>query len=348
MADLVSGSSDLKADAAPTRRFLEFAEDVGLPIRNWPAHLREQAEAAKSDRLVPATLIIDLLQVSALLSGRGDVGVAFSDWVTLRRLGPVSLLWDHCATFHDALVRTRKYMDLENPALSLNIEERGSEVALVHAVEMQSAYGSSQFLEAVIASTVKLGRLILGKDWTGLRVEMSHDASDYSRFKRNFFRCPIVYSEDRCAVVCRREDLFRLSAQGDAHTLAFLEDQMDDALRELPSDFVRRVEALVALRLAGGLATLPVIALLAGVSRRTLQRRLGEAGATFGDILRLVRKRKAEDYLRGARTPNLTQLAYLLGFSDASAASRFVKAEYDVTGRQLRGQLTTASAKRPS
>lgn len=329
---------ELLADAGAVRRFLEFSRQIGLTLDMLEPDLAELANRAREDRLAPSHLIVDLLQLYGIQSGRDDLGVAFSDWVNLRNLGPVSILWDHSPTFHDAMSRTKKYMALENPLLALDIAAEGDEVALVHFLSGSTRYGSSQFLEAVLASTVRIGRLVLGQDWTPLRIEIAHSAPDDQRFKRRFFRCPIHHSQDRYAVVCSREDMIRVSPSVDPHMLAFLEEHLSDAVREWPTDFIHRIEELASAKLAGGHATLPLVALLAGVSERTLQRRLRAAGLSFADILDIVRKRRAEEYFRSERQPNLIQLAYLLGYSDSSTASRFLRTKLGVNSRQLQSQ----------
>jgi len=63
---------------------------------------------------------------------------------------------------------------------------------------------------------------------------------------------------------------------------------------------------------------------LLGTSSRTLQRQLFEAGTTFREILRDVRHDLALRYLRD-RTCSITEVAFLLGFSETAAFSRAFK-----------------------
>jgi hypothetical protein len=53
---------------------------------------------------------------------------------------------------------------------------------------------------------------------------------------------------------------------------------------------------------------------------------LGEQGRSFADIVLAVRKRVAEDYFLSEPRPQLTELAYRLGFADATVAGRFLAA----------------------
>lgn len=56
-----------------------------------------------------------------------------------------------------------------------------------------------------------------------------------------------------------------------------------------------------------------------------MQRRLAEHGVSFSQLLDEVRMRVADEYFRTAPRPNLAVLAHRLGYSEASAASRFLR-----------------------
>lgn len=60
-----------------------------------------------------------------------------------------------------------------------------------------------------------------------------------------------------------------------------------------------------------------------GMTERTLLRRLKDEGTTFADVLRQLREERAFQYLQqGVR---LSEVAYLLGFSDNGTFSRAFK-----------------------
>lgn len=62
---------------------------------------------------------------------------------------------------------------------------------------------------------------------------------------------------------------------------------------------------------------------------RTMQRRLAQSGLTFADVLERVRRRTADEYFRLDARPNLTELAYRLGYNSASSASRYLRTHLD-------------------
>jgi hypothetical protein len=111
-------------------------------------------------------------------------------------------------------------------------------------------------VEATLSLQVRILRLVLGADWSPVRVEFDHPPPRNLNLHRTFFRCPTAFGADRSAVVIRREEMKRTNPNGNAHLLAYLERQLAATMRPSVRDFVRQVEELVAAHLAGGQATL--------------------------------------------------------------------------------------------
>ena len=78
---------------------------------------------------------------------------------------------------------------------------------------------------------------------------------------------------------------------------------------------------MLSERLRGHAPTLDEMAEALGTSGRTLRRRLQSEGQTFHGLLDEVRLAVAKRHIE-ARTLSLPELAFLLGFSEASAFHR--------------------------
>ena len=73
------------------------------------------------------------------------------------------------------------------------------------------------------------------------------------------------------------------------------------------------------------------------MSPRTLRRRLSEEGATHRDVLDGLRRELALRYL-GERV-NILEIAFMLGFSNASNFHRAFKRWMDITPEEYRARL---------
>ena len=78
------------------------------------------------------------------------------------------------------------------------------------------------------------------------------------------------------------------------------------------------VQQLITNLLPSGQPKIDAVAQELGMSSRTLMRRLADQGLTYKSLLDEVRRKLALQYLKDRRI-NLKQVAYLLGYSEASA-----------------------------
>lgn len=328
------------AHAGAMRQFVLFARSTGLSLDEiLDEELKAVADSSATAERVPASAMVDMMQVCAAVSGRPDLGVAFAMWGNLRGYGPLSLLWDHCPTLAEMFRVNQRYVHLESAALATRIEEEGDETAVRHLLLVPVRYGGSQFIEGTMALGMRVARLILGEDWAPLRFEFDHSAPRDTRYLRGILRCPMEFRADRNAMVVRKSDMTRPSPAGNAHMLAYLERHMASMDQVRPVDLLQQVEQFIAANLMNGGATLPNVAALSAMSPRTLQRQLSARGVSFADVLAGVRKRTAEEYFRTESRPNLTQLAYRLGYADASAASRYLRTHLDTGTRAFRASI---------
>ncbi len=324
------------AHAGAMRQFIQFSRIEGIDLAKvCPADLHGYIEQACEEDWLPASAQVDVLQAASIGAGRPDLGMAFAMWCNLRGFGPVSPMWGHCTTLDEASRLTRRYMHLESAAMRASTDIKGHEAAMHHVLMVPARFGGSQFLEATLTLQLRVARLMLGEDWTPIRLELTHPAPACTHHHDVLFRCAIRFEADRCALVFRKSDLHRPSKRGNPEILAVLEQQLAEADRRWPGDLQQQVRYFIACNLADRRANLPYVAGLAGLSIQGLQRRLAERGTSFAMMLEDVRKQTAEEYYRTARRPNLTELSHRLGYTDASGASRFLRQHMATGARAL-------------
>jgi AraC-like DNA-binding protein len=128
---------------------------------------------------------------------------------------------------------------------------------------------------------------------------------------------------------------------GDAALYSFLEEHALAALASRPKsdDLVDRLRQGIRDALKQGEPNIERIATRLALSGRTLQRRLSDLGTSFQAVLDDVRFDLARAYLRDARL-DITQVAYLLGYSELRAFDRAFKRWANITPRDWREQAT--------
>ncbi|MCV2369478.1 AraC family transcriptional regulator [Roseateles oligotrophus] len=93
---------------------------------------------------------------------------------------------------------------------------------------------------------------------------------------------------------------------------------------------VQAVRERIRTQLMHDSAQLPAVAAALGLSARTLQRRLAEVEASFTALVEAVRREQVQQYLRDPSL-SLTEIAFLLGFSEQSNFNHAFRAWFGCT-----------------
>lgn len=177
--------------------------------------------------------------------------------------------------------------------------------------------------ELALAAATSLSREVSGGSFAATSVQVVRPASQGDPEFEAFFQCPVLYGSARDALTLKPADLYRPNKLGDAGLSAFFERHLDRELDEIgePDRLVDDVLAQINDALSEGAPTVTYIAGRLGMSRRTLQRRLADAGWSFQDVVTQARQRLAQHLLRHTDYA-LAEVAFLTGFADQSTFSR--------------------------
>ncbi|MEW4937967.1 helix-turn-helix domain-containing protein [Acinetobacter baumannii] len=126
----------------------------------------------------------------------------------------------------------------------------------------------------------------------------------------------------------------------DAALVAILEKHADKLLASLPhiDEITDQVRKQIAYLLHQGEPTIEQLAERLNYSRRTLQRRLTEAGTNFRKELNIVRYELAKSYLKDLRL-QIVEIALLLGYAEHSPFTRAYKEWSGKTPQQAREEM---------
>jgi AraC-like DNA-binding protein len=102
-----------------------------------------------------------------------------------------------------------------------------------------------------------------------------------------------------------------------------------------PEDFARGVSRIVTTLSANGSPSIRAVAGTLGMSTRTVQRRLGDAGVTYARVAAEARAALARHML-GDATAKVADVAQTLGYSDAGHFSRAFLRWTGITPREFR------------
>lgn len=125
---------------------------------------------------------------------------------------------------------------------------------------------------------------------------------------------------------------------------AYFEKQCERSREAFSSDpaFTALVRQRLAASMHGARLSMAAVARSLGMSPRSLHRRLSDEGTSFNDLLDEVRRHFAEQYLARERLA-ISEVAYLVGFSDPSAFFKAFRRWTGVTPSEFRLSLPASA-----
>jgi AraC-like DNA-binding protein len=280
--------------------------------------------AAASDR-IPVGLTTDVLEQCAVRLGDPLFGLKYAQGADPRILGPISLFWRYAPTLRYSNAFSARVLHMHYEGFAVVLDVDGGEASFVQQMDGDLRRAGRQFVEANLSFSLRLCRWILGTDWSPLRIALAHppscDPADYV----DVLRAPVLFGAEEDALVVRTSDLDRKSDGHDPELLEFVERSLIAQADEQPLQFGQRLARTIDTLLAMKSAKLATAASALGMSPRSLQRRLTEAGTSFQAVLAERRHAIIEAASAGGRRAPLAVLAERTGYSDPSAVSRFIR-----------------------
>jgi AraC-like DNA-binding protein len=183
-------------------------------------------------------------------------------------------------------------------------------------------YGHRHVADRALQPMLTAIRYYLGPDWTPTLVECDYERPLHWRKLEELFGAPIVFNSSTNSIVfpsrLLSQPAMREPALADRITYADLRRM---SFRRPPRTSVEATREVIRARIAEPLDDIEGTASLLGLSRRTLQRQLSDAGITYRDLLEQVRLERSLELLRDS-SASITQIALAVGYSDVTSLSR--------------------------
>lgn len=323
---------------------IEFAERCGVPA----ADLLDDVELDASLLSHPSTVIesavlIDAVAFTARASGQRDFGLKIAAIDDVRALKPVAFLAGHRGTIGEALAAGARQLRAHNSALDYELITDGPHY--VHRLRLgaRGKYSSAPYIEMCLALHVRFCALLAGETWRPEYVAFTHDREADPAAYRRAFGAPVRFGQNQNALIARRADFDRPIDRDNPRVRDLLQALAEIQERESREDIVVRLGPVLRSLLAADDASATRAAKVLGLSPRTLQRHLAERGTTFQMVLDDVRLALVREH-QSRPGMKLAELAPILGFSEASAVSRFLRATGGFKRRKKNDPATQPAA----
>jgi AraC-like DNA-binding protein len=270
---------------------------------------------------LPADATVNLWRVAVAHTGDPAFGLEAARYVTQTTFHGLGVAVLASATLRDGINRLVRYNRLVSDASELSLEITSREARLSLRPRAGFEGPAYEVTDAVMALITRTCRLVTNRSFAltaaYCRRPLPSDLWPYDRL----YRCPIHFGADEDTLVFDAEQLEQTLVMANPE----LARHNDEAVREYLAridhgSVIDQVRSQLVNRLADR-PTPQMVARALGMSQRSLQRRLHEHGTSYENVLGEVRKELACAFLREGRYA-VGELAFMLGFEDASAFAR--------------------------
>ena len=240
-------------------------------------------------------------------------------------MGLVAHIFFNSPTLFEGLKQYERYYSLVNEGMHIEIHTDDKFAFLNYVCDYDFAYCEAD-MEHTLALSVLRVQEHLNQELDLEAVYFQHPApGDISAFK-SIFRCPLKFNQPHSTLVFKKNYLDYKLPKRSPYLYKLLLKHIDGLSRKiLPTPtFTDSVKSTLETQLSKDRVDAENIAKKLHMSRHTLYRRLKSEGISFHDLVDEVRKEKAYEYLNKGKH-SLSDIAFLLGFSELSAFSRAFK-----------------------
>ncbi|PCC68663.1 AraC-type DNA-binding protein [Nannocystis exedens] len=238
----------------------------------------------------------------------------------------VDYIANESATLGEGIAAMARYFRIVRGDFRLRFEVDEVEGRL--SLELPPSFGlvAPYTVEFTLACIFTRFRGTVGDAFVASEISFCYPAPGHLAEYRRVFACPLRFDADETVVRFPRAVLAQPQPRADARLRLVLERAAAVVLARLPpvSDTTQQVRQALSEELRGGTPTCDQIARRLAIGVRTLNRRLQSEGTSFQQQLAELRCELARGYLADRRL-SISEVAYLLGFSEPSAFHRAFK-----------------------
>lgn len=285
---------------------------------------------------VDAIRLQQVWRLAVEVTGDDSFGLRVAEQMQPAAFNGLGFAWLASETLNDGLMRLVRYHRLISTHADVELLSEGGSEILWFKIPAggQPAIAS---VDAALAIFLKLCRFAKSPDFSPMLVELRRPLPEDRQPFDMCFGTSVQFDQPENRLHFDAHQLLERLPMANAE-LARINDQVViEYLKKHDEDaLVVRARELLIESLPAGTPNQEQIASEMNMSLRTLQRRLGEHGTSFKQMLDEVRQGLAERYLREGRT--IGEVTYLLGFSEPSNFTRSFKRWTDLTPAEYQKQ----------
>ena len=325
-------------DVAPVRTQFNGLMELGIPQNVLESAVGFSREELTNDDLkIPVINTLTMLKKGIELKGP-DITIKLGSRATPEIMGVLGQIMKNCINLGEATEQFIRFQNLYLAVSKFTMRREGKISILSHSlIAPVSDYDSQLINEANLSICVAAARKLIGAEFVPKEVRFSHEKPEYVETYKQHFRSPLKFNQSENAVVLDGNLGKKTIPKSYPYMKKILLEYAEDLLTGLEGgkQFQDDVKRIIIDLLPKGIVDMERVSERLNMSRWTLNRKLKKEGTTFKDLLTELRKEFAIIYLENGIL-SITEIAFLLGYSEAGAFHRAFKGWTGKTPKEYR------------
>ena len=263
----------------------------------------------------------------------------------LHSLGLVGLLVKYSPDVATALRSLVRHLHLHARGAALDLTVERDRATFSFGVYQAQVEATDQVGDGAVTTMFNVMRALCGPAWRPIEVRFAHRRPQDVEPYRRFFQVPLRFDAEHYALVFPAHWLGHPLPEADLELRRLLQKEIDTIEARHGVDFPAQIRSVLRTALLTGQAGAERIAALFSMHSRTLNRRLSLSGTCFRELVDEVRFEIARQLLEDSAM-NVSEIAELLDYADASAFTRAFRRWSHTTPAQWRAQRQTGNPRR--
>ena len=251
------------------------------------------------------------------------IGFKAAQFASVKTFGVVGQIVPRCATMLEAYKQFERYFALVSQATRIRVALGASELTISMATDFPEGPVKRNIVLFALNYVSRAPQQLAGVAAMPRSVDCAFPSPGAKAARELREHLPFTFNADQNRVVFNRSVAEMKIPSVDPDLKVLLAQVIEQNLNRLGSagSLEHGLKTILCQMMNGTMPTLASLSARAGMSQRTLQRRLQEADTSFQALLQQVLRESAESLLAQG---NLSQgeIAFLLGYSEVSAFSR--------------------------
>jgi len=280
----------------------------------------------KPNARIPTSIMIEVWQQAVNKSRDPYIALRVAKFFQPSAFSALGMALAASRHVYDALHRASKYSQIVSDGSNTTIEETDSTVAFMAIARAPfKAPPNIHGIESLFSSMFNVLHTIAGASLKAKEVHFQHSFSGDLKPYEAFFGCPVYFSSACNKLEFDKKDVFEEQPFANSTLTCTLDEWIEEHLSKFKEDLLStRVKKFILKNLAYGEVDQVTVAKEMAVSPRMLQRKLKDEGSSYTELLDDCRHKLAVKLISHNKLP-LSEVTYILGFSDQSNFSRAFK-----------------------